>query len=200
MAIQLGGAMEAALLGGAGAVALLSAVTKGPLGALRVLPRGLHRALDVVIGAGLALSPLTSLAHVDVLGTLIAEGAAVLMLRLAFITRYRPSRPPAARRAAGPVAGTAGTAGATAAGTAGATAAVPGGPAGDPHSSSPLMPGPTGGRPGALTGPALAMGRLTGRARRQAAGAGSSLDRALGAGARQLGGELGRRAARRNRP
>lgn len=144
MAIQLGGAMERALLGGAVAIAVLAAATKGPLGAIRALPRGAHRALDAVVGAGLALSPLSALHHLDVVGVLLAEGAALVVLRLAFITRYH------------------------------APARAPGRPSG------------------------LARVRTTGLVGRiRAAVSGPAAEAALGAGARRLGGAVGRRAPRR---
>lgn len=146
MAIQLSGAMEPVLLGGAAAIAVLAAATKGPLGAVRALPRAAHRALDVVVGAALALSPLIVLHHLDVVGVLLAEGAALVVLRLAFVTRYHPPvRAPRASEASG---------------------ARPAGPAG-------------------------------GLARIRAAVTAPAAEAALGAGARRLGGAVGRRAARR---
>lgn len=92
-AIHLGGAMETALLVGAALVAALAALSKGPLGALPALSPALHRVLDVVLGLALALSPLASLHHLDVIGLLLAEVAAVVLLRLVFVTRYDSARP-----------------------------------------------------------------------------------------------------------
>ncbi|MGH9068272.1 MAG: hypothetical protein ACRD0J_12430, partial [Acidimicrobiales bacterium] len=85
--------MELPLLVGAAVVAALNLLTRSRLAALRILPRGLHRGLDLVVGAGFALSPLATLHHLDVIGVLVAEGSAAVILRLSFTTRYRLATP-----------------------------------------------------------------------------------------------------------
>ncbi|HZD66392.1 MAG TPA: hypothetical protein VE152_09860 [Acidimicrobiales bacterium] len=115
-AIHVGGSMELVLLAGAGAVALLGAVTDGPLAAMRVLRPSAHRVLDPVVGTGLALSPLITLSHLSAVGVLLAEGAAAVLWRLAMLG-HRPVRGGTGRSPSPvPAAAAAGTLAARAAG------------------------------------------------------------------------------------
>ncbi|MDA8296034.1 MAG: hypothetical protein M0004_05500 [Actinomycetota bacterium] len=67
---------------------VLNAVTRGPLGALRLLSRRAHHVADGVVILALALGPLAELGHLHVLGLLVSEVVALVLLRIERTTRY----------------------------------------------------------------------------------------------------------------
>lgn len=83
--------MEPVLLVGAGLVAALAAITVGPLGALRVVSIRSHRLLDPVLGSAFALSPLITMHRLSVVGLVLAEVAAAVLWRLAFVRHPAPA-------------------------------------------------------------------------------------------------------------
>ncbi len=89
-----GTAPEAVLLSAGCALIALAALSTGTLGAVRVLGRGVHHALDVVLIGGLVLSPLAMLSHPNGLAIALAESVAVLLVRIERWTNYRdPAKP-----------------------------------------------------------------------------------------------------------
>ena len=74
-------------------------VSKGPLGALRIIPRRLHVYLDLVLAAGFAVSPLLYLHDLQIVPIILSEAIAVLLVRMSLTTEIVP-RPRAGRRAA----------------------------------------------------------------------------------------------------
>lgn len=159
----------------AGAYLLVVALfSKGTLGLVRVIGPRLHQALDLLLVVGLVLSPVFARRNLDFVGVIIAEAAAIVLLRLATRTRY----------VAAP------------AGAAPARSAPPPTRAAEPQ---PTTPG--GGGVRAASRPAKpkkdrrdvpttawTLGVLTARARRRGVGP----ERALGNGARRLGAAFGR--------
>ncbi len=85
------GSLELALFAAGTAVFLLAVCSNGPLGAVRFLHPSLHRALDIVVASGLALSPLIARGHLDLAAVIVAECVAVVLARLLLSTRYEPS-------------------------------------------------------------------------------------------------------------
>ena len=79
-------------------------VSKGPLAALRIIPRRLHVYLDLVLAAGFAVSPLLYLHDLQIIPIVLSEAIAVLLVRMSLTTeivpRPRASRHPAPARAA----------------------------------------------------------------------------------------------------
>ncbi|HWC39352.1 MAG TPA: hypothetical protein VG476_12520, partial [Acidimicrobiales bacterium] len=155
----------------------------GPLGAIRVLGPRLHQALDLVLVVGLVLSPIVARSNLDVAGVIVAEALAVVLLRLAFRTRYVPA----------PVPETPAVAPATAVGGSGAAAEhAENAPAETGHEPAPEPAAqPEGARPVPST--AWTLGVLAARARRRGAGP----DRLLCDGARRLGSAVARTNRRR---
>ncbi|HTW98146.1 MAG TPA: hypothetical protein VMD59_05175 [Acidimicrobiales bacterium] len=86
--VHVNGSVQLLLIGLGVLLILLSAFTKGPLGAVRVLSRRLHHALDLLVVVGLVLSPLVSLRHPSVAAIVIAEVVAVVLLRIERGTDY----------------------------------------------------------------------------------------------------------------
>ena len=102
--VHLGG-RPAVVLAVAGAViGAFAFVSKGPLAALRIIPRRLHVYLDLVLAAGFAASPLLYLHDLQLIPIVLSEAVAVLLVRMSFTTeivpRPRASRHPAPARAA----------------------------------------------------------------------------------------------------
>ncbi|MHB1486822.1 MAG: hypothetical protein ACYCZM_04620 [Acidimicrobiales bacterium] len=106
MAIHLHGDMEWALVSGAFAIFALSVITKGPLGATRLIGPRFHLVLDIVLATGLALSPLIARSGVDAAGIITVEAAAVLLARMSLLTRHTPRvKTPASPSSASPPPG-----------------------------------------------------------------------------------------------
>ena len=187
--------MGKVLLAAAAYLVVVAILSRGPLGLVRLLGPRLHQALDLVLVVGLAVSPIFARSDLDVAGVIIAEALAVVLLRLAFRTRYVP--------APGAIAAVAARARAVAmdpersalaeeiqdrapaASNEGVGEALP------PTALPPTAKPPTTDRRVPTT--AWTLGVLAARARRRAAGP----DRALGEGARRLGTALGRANRRR---
>lgn len=176
MALHISGQMRIALLAAAGAMVAIAVLTDGPVGALRVLGPRAHQCADVGLMVGLAVSPLAVSGHLDTLAIIVAEAAAVILLRMATLTRYRPS------------VGTPGG------GLMMRTVRLA-------ASASRLPPAGSGPPParGASRGPASrgrtarTLGFLAGRVQRETLRQAPRADRAVANGARQLGTLLGRR-------
>jgi hypothetical protein len=97
--VHLGG-RPAVVLAVAGAViGGFAFVSKGPLAALRIIPRRLHVYLDLVLAAGFAASPLLYLHDLQLIPIVLSEAVAVLLVRMSFTTEIVP-RPRPSRRAA----------------------------------------------------------------------------------------------------
>jgi hypothetical protein len=190
--LHVRGSMGKVLLAAAAYLVVLAMLSRGPLGAIRILGPRLHRALDLVLVVGLAVSPIIVRSNIDVAGVIVAEALAIVVLRLAFRTHYLPapvpariagatSRPAAPMEADPPRARVAEADGSP-------PPATPGGGDGAPPGAAkpPARPRP-------VPSTAWTLGVLAARARRRGNGA----DRALGAGARRLGTALGRSNRRR---
>ncbi|MDA8288750.1 MAG: hypothetical protein M0014_09940 [Actinomycetota bacterium] len=63
-------------------------MTRGPLGALRLLSRRAHHVADGVVIVLLALAPLGELGHLHALGLVVSEVVALVLLRIERTTRY----------------------------------------------------------------------------------------------------------------
>jgi hypothetical protein len=188
--------MGKVLLATAAYLVALAMLSRGPLGAIRILGPRLHRVLDLVLVAGLVASPIivaraVSHADLDTTGIIIVEALAIVLLRMATRTHYVPvprpavaggpagvAKPPAVVSAAPPVTAKPETT------TAG------GGDAGPPGAAEPQTEQTTQ-RPVPST--SWTLGVLAARARRRGTGS----DRVLGDGARRLGTALGRANRRR---
>lgn len=96
LALHASGRAATGLLAAAAGLALLAAVSDGPLGAVRVVSRTMHRLLDVMVAAIVAASPLV-VSH-SIAAIAVSEGLAIVLLRLVFMTSYRPPRPREAGR------------------------------------------------------------------------------------------------------
>jgi hypothetical protein len=83
-----------------GAVAGVHAVvSKGPLAAVRLVPKRLHLYLDLVLAAAFAASPLLYLPSFQLIPTLVSEAVAVVLVRMSLTTELVP-RPRAKRGSA----------------------------------------------------------------------------------------------------
>jgi hypothetical protein len=112
MALGMSGRGQLILLAAAATVAVLTAVTCGPLAVARLIPRRLHLVLDGVVAVALAVSPLAMGRDRTLTAVIVAEAAAVALLRLATLSvRRRTSTGDgdADGRGAGPTAGPAPT-------------------------------------------------------------------------------------------
>ncbi len=97
--LHLGG-RPAVVLAVAGALmGAFAFVSKGPLAALRIIPRRLHVYLDLVLAAGFAASPLLYLHDLQIIPIILSEAIAVLLVRMSLTTEIVP-RPRPSRRAA----------------------------------------------------------------------------------------------------
>ena len=70
-------------------------VSKGPLAALRIIPRRLHVYLDLVLAAGFAASPLLYLHDLQIIPIILSEAIAVLLVRMSLTTEIVPRHAPA---------------------------------------------------------------------------------------------------------
>jgi hypothetical protein len=198
--------MGKVLLAAAAYLVAAAVLSRGPLGLAHIVGPRLHQALDLVLVVGLAVSPVIARDNLDVAGVIVAEALAIVLLRLAFRTRYVPAAATvrtvkAAAAQAGEVAGEPGRS------TVSEEAAGAGPPAraanaSDARPSPEPVEGADGAPPPAAKPPATSrpvpttawtLGVLAARARRRGAGP----DRALGEGARRLGTALGRANRRR---
>jgi hypothetical protein len=197
--------MGKVLLAAAAYLVAAAVLSRGPLGLAHIVGPRLHQALDLVLVVGLAVSPVIARDDLDVAGVIVAEALAIVLLRLAFRTRYVPAGPTVrtvnAAAQPGEVAGEPGRSAVSdegggagpPAGAANAAAARPSpepGEGGD-GATAPAAKPPATSRPVPTT--AWTLGVLAARARRRGAGP----DRALGQGARKLGTALGRANRRR---
>jgi hypothetical protein len=100
--------MGKALFAAAAYLMAMALFSQGPLGLVRVIGPRLHRALDLVLVVGLAVSPVFVRGDLDVSGVIVVEALAIVGLRLACRTQYRPApaalAPPMAAAAEPPVA------------------------------------------------------------------------------------------------
>ena len=85
VAVELGS--SGSLVAGAALLAVLALVARGPLGIVRLCPRGLHVVLVVVASVTIALSPILAFLRPDVAGIIVVEFGAVGLIRLATLTR-----------------------------------------------------------------------------------------------------------------
>lgn len=183
MALHVSGQMRIALLAAAGTMVAIAVVTDGPVGALRLLGPRAHQWADVALVVGLAVSPLAVSGHLDTLAIVVAEAAAVVLLRMATLTRYRPGVPAAGgglmMRTVKLAAGAA---------------------ARGPARRGPVNRGPASRGPASRGRTARTLGFLAGRAQREALRQAPRADRAVASGARHLGTLLGRRRPPPPRP
>jgi hypothetical protein len=93
---------EGSLLAAAALFALLAVTARGPLGSVRLCPRGLHAVLVVIASAAVALSPILPVLRPDLIGIIVLEFGAVGMIRLATLTRTVEGVPAAAPPQAAP--------------------------------------------------------------------------------------------------
>ncbi len=102
--LHVTGRTELVLTASGGALVLLSIVSKGSLAAWKVIPRRVHLALDLVLAACFAFSPLLYLPGYPVIPIVISEAAAVVLVRMSLTTeivpRPRPERGGSPARAA----------------------------------------------------------------------------------------------------
>ncbi len=75
------------LLGAAAVLAVLALTARGPLGIVRLFPRRLHVVTVIVVSVAIALSPILPVLRPDLVGILVAELAAIGLIRLATLTR-----------------------------------------------------------------------------------------------------------------
>ena len=107
--LHVTGRTELVLALSGGALALLAGTTKGPLAAVRVVPKRLHVVIDLVLAAGFFVAPLYYLPSVPAIPIIISEAVAVVLVRMSFTTELVPAVRPAAQARArqprrGPVA------------------------------------------------------------------------------------------------
>jgi hypothetical protein len=180
--------MGKVLLAAAAYLVAAAVLSRGPLGLVHIVGPRLHQALDLVLVVGLAVSPVIARDNLDVAGVIVAEALAIVLLRLAFRTRYVPAAATVrtVNAAAAPAGEVAREPGRYTVSEEGAGAGPPAGAANTPAAK----PAATS-RPVPTT--AWTLGVLAARARRRGAGP----DRALGEGARRLGTALGRANRRR---
>jgi hypothetical protein len=121
--LHVNGRTELVLVVSGGLLALLSIVSKGSLAAWKIIPKRLHLALDLVLAACFALSPVLYLPSYPVIPIVIGEAVAVVLVRMSLTTEIvpapRPDRGAARSRAAGPVRRSPSGASSTAAASAG---------------------------------------------------------------------------------
>jgi len=114
--IHTSGATQLTLIAVGAVLLLLNVATAGTLGAFPVLSRRAHHVGDVLVIVALVLSPVVAYRHLHVLGVVVAEAVALVLIRIERTTAYvdapRPGRPsgdvaaPAGGRApADPLAG-----------------------------------------------------------------------------------------------
>ncbi len=97
--LHLGGRPALVLAVAGGLIGAFAFVSKGPLAALRIIPRRLHVYLDLVLAAGFAVSPLLYIHNLQIIPIVLSEAIAVLLVRMSLTTEIVP-RPRPSRRAA----------------------------------------------------------------------------------------------------
>ena len=97
--VHLGGRPAVVLAVAGAVVGAFTFVSKGPLAALRIIPRRLHVYLDLVLAAGFAVSPLLYLHDLQIIAIVLSEAIAVLLVRMSLTTEIVP-RPRASRHPA----------------------------------------------------------------------------------------------------
>jgi hypothetical protein len=97
--VHMGGRPAVVLVVGGAVVGAFAFVTKGPLAALRVIPKRLHIYLDLVLAAAFAVSPLLYMHDLQIIAIVLSEAVAVLLVRMSLTTEIVP-RPRPNRRAA----------------------------------------------------------------------------------------------------
>ena len=189
--------MGRAILAAAAYLMALALFSQGPLGLVRVLGPRLHRALDLVLVVGLAISPVFARGDLDVSGVIVVEALAIVGLRLALRTQYVPAaalvpataaaaEPPTARPAA--EAGVGDEIGSEESAPAPARSTAEAGEDEDEAQLEPAKPK----KPVPST--AWTLGVLAARAQRRR---GAGTDGAVGDQARRLGAAIGRANRRR---
>ena len=88
--IHVSGRPEFVLIAGGGVIGALAFVTKGPLAAVKLLPKRLHLSLDLVVAALFAISPLLYLHDLQIIPIILCEAVAVLLVRMSFTTEIVP--------------------------------------------------------------------------------------------------------------
>ncbi|MCU1489600.1 MAG: hypothetical protein JWM85_1005, partial [Acidimicrobiaceae bacterium] len=86
--IHATGAAELVLVLSGAALVVLNVLTRGPLGAFRLLTRRAHHVGDLLVIAALVIAPLAAVHAVHLLGVLAAEVVALILLRIERTTRY----------------------------------------------------------------------------------------------------------------
>jgi len=94
--VHMGGRPALVLVVAGAVVGAFAFVTKGPLAALRIIPKRLHVYLDLVLAAAFAASPLLYLHDFQIIAVVLSEAVAVLLVRMSLTTeivpRPRPNR------------------------------------------------------------------------------------------------------------
>ncbi len=91
-ALHLNGRPQLTLLCAAGTTFAVAFLSEGSLGLLHLLPPRLHRLLDAVVIAALALSPIAYWRNLSLAPVLATEASAILLARVATLTRYGPQQ------------------------------------------------------------------------------------------------------------
>ena len=99
--VHMGGRPALVLVVAGAVVGAFAFVTKGPLAALRIIPKRLHVYLDLVLAAAFAASPLLYLHDFQIIAVILSEAVAVLLVRMSLTTEIVPRPCPSRRRAAG---------------------------------------------------------------------------------------------------
>ena len=95
--LHVTGRTELVLALSGAALAVLSAITKGPLAALRIVPKRLHLVIDLVLAASFFASPLYYLPSLPPIPIIISEAVAVVLVRMSFTTEIVPAPRPERR-------------------------------------------------------------------------------------------------------
>lgn len=88
--MHLGGRPAVVLVVAGAVIGAFALVSKGPLAALRIIPRRLHVYLDLVLAAGFAASPLLYLHNLQIIPIVLSEAIAVLLVRMSLTTEIVP--------------------------------------------------------------------------------------------------------------
>jgi hypothetical protein len=88
--LHLGGRPAVVLVVAGAVIGAFALVSKGPLAALRIIPRRLHVYLDLVLAAGFAASPLLYLHNLQIIPIVLSEAIAVLLVRMSLTTEIVP--------------------------------------------------------------------------------------------------------------
>ncbi|MGD0440697.1 MAG: hypothetical protein ABSB52_08725 [Acidimicrobiales bacterium] len=120
--VHMGGRPAVVLSVAGGVVGAFAFVTKGPLGALRIIPRRLHVYLDLALAGAFAVSPLLYVHDLQIIAVVLSEAVAVLLVRMSLTTEIVPRPRPSRRGAPAGVGTSSPPGGAEAVSTAAATA------------------------------------------------------------------------------